>query len=144
MNTNSIARRMGAFVGIAAVAVATLIAAPAAHAGTLRWSGNVDDTATIYLSGRDVRTVASAKGVSNERNAVRGNLPMAPGRVWLSKESGRGNVEVIQQPNARNHYTAAIRVHDASAGSGRYTFTLQWPNQNNRRAYHANPVHRMR
>ena len=95
--------------------------------GQLRWSGNVDDTAIITLRGRDVRTRTElGRGVTNISQQVNGQLPEQSGRVELRQVSGRGQVQIIEQPSPRNNYTARVRVRDSQGGSARYSFVLDW------------------
>lgn len=104
------------------------ISAGIAHAGTLRWTGTVDDTAVIRLSDRDVRASGNMRGIRDTRHALSGSLPDGPVRVRLVREGGRGNVDILEQPSARNNYTTVVRVRDWQAGSSRYGFLLQWDN----------------
>ena len=101
-----------------------------AHAGTLNWSGDVDDTATVAISGRNVHTTANAGGIRNEHTNFRGALPRDDVQVRLDRNDGRGNVRIIQQPSARNNYTTLIRVVDKEKGRSRYSFTLNWDDRN--------------
>ena len=95
--------------------------------GQVRWSGNVDDTAVITIRGRDERArTTSGNGTSNVSAQVDGQLPNRPVNVELRRVSGRGQVTVIEQPNARNNYTARVRVRDSQGGSARYSFVLDW------------------
>lgn len=93
----------------------------------LRWSGSVDDTAIITLRGRDVRTRnEQGRGVTNVSEQVSGQLPDRRVNVELRQVSGRGQVQVIEQPSPRNNYTARVRVRDSQGGSARYSFVLDW------------------
>ena len=93
----------------------------------LRWSGTVDDTAVITLRGRDVRTRTElGRGVTNVSEQVSGQLPDRRVNVALRQVSGRGQVQVIEQPSSRNNYTARVRVRDSQGGSARYSFVLDW------------------
>ncbi len=93
----------------------------------LRWSGSVDDTAIITLRSRDVRTrTTSGQGVTNVSEQVSGQLPNRAVNVALRQVSGRGQVQVIEQPSPRNNYTARVRVRDSQGGSARYSFVLDW------------------
>jgi hypothetical protein len=47
-------------------------------------------------------------------------MPRQPGTVTVQVLEGRGKVDVIEQPNARNGYTAVIRLRDPDGGSARY------------------------
>jgi hypothetical protein len=97
-----------------------------AHAGTLSWSGDVDDTATIALSGRSLRTTSNAHGIRNERRSLRGVMPRDDVRVRLDRNDGRGQIRIIQQPSSRNNYTTLVRIEDPRSGRDHYSFTLYW------------------
>jgi hypothetical protein len=47
-------------------------------------------------------------------------MPRQPGTVTVQVLEGRGRVDVIEQPNARNGYRAVIRLRDPDGGSARY------------------------
>ncbi|MBC7809115.1 MAG: hypothetical protein H7145_23510 [Akkermansiaceae bacterium] len=113
---------------VAGAAMLLTLSVGVAHAGTLRWTGEVDDTAIIRLDGRDLRANGNMRGIRNARFDVDGALPNRPVRVRLAKEGGRGDVEIIEQPSSRNNYTAVVRIRDSQAGSSRYGFVLQWDN----------------
>lgn len=87
------------------------------------FNGAVDNDTRIYIRGRDVqtRTVSGA-----EQRRVRINednpLPRREGIVRVQLMQGRGSVNVIQQPNASNNYTAIVRVKDSQGGAARYRF----------------------
>jgi len=119
---------------LAAAGLVAACAAPLpAQAASFHWSGDVDDTATISISGRDVQTSANMKGVRNERRDFRGGgLPNRPIRVTLREADGRGGVRLIQEPNARNGYRAVVRIVDKQSGQNHYDFTLQWNNRRRR------------
>jgi len=112
-----------AAIGLCALAIP-------AHAGTLTWSGDVDDTATIAITGRTVRTTANAGGIRSERRTLRGQLPRDDVRVNLDRRDGRGSVRIIQQPSSRNNYTTLVRIEDKEKGRDRYSFTLDWNDRN--------------
>lgn len=96
--------------------------------GQLSWSGDVDDVVDIHIQGRRVEYVTrSGKRLRNERLNLRGDgLPRRPVELALDVSRGRGSVLVLQQPHARNGYTAVIRVVDKRSGYGDYDFDLRW------------------
>ncbi len=95
--------------------------------GQVRWSGVVDDTAIITIRGRDVQTRTTAgQGVTNVSEQMNGRLPSRHVNVNLRRVSGRGQVEVIEQPSPRNNFTARVRVRDSQGGSAHYSFVLNW------------------
>ena len=94
----------------------------------LRWAGDVDDALEIRIQGDriDYRTL-SGKSVRNVRaNLVRGGLPRRDVQVFVTDESGRGSVSVVQQPSSYNNYTTVIRVYDPRSGYGAYSFDISW------------------
>jgi hypothetical protein len=98
----------------------------------LHWSGDVDGVVeltwrggaaqTRTLSGRPLRGVT----VSNTGDATQLMNGSAVGQAQLTSRSGRGSVEIIQQPSAANRYTTRIRITDPVAGYGRYDFNVVW------------------
>lgn len=96
--------------------------------GVLRWSGRVDDVVEIRLSGRRVEAVTrSGRRVEDVNSNVRGNgLPARDLTIALDRHSGRGNIQVIQQPAAWNSYTAVIRISDPQGGASWYDFSAFW------------------
>ena len=96
----------------------------------LQWAGDVDDALEIRIQGNhiDYHTL-SGKGVRNVRaNLVSGGLPRNDVQVFVTDQSGRGTVNVVQQPSSWNNYTAIIRVYDPRPGYGAYNFDLGWRN----------------
>lgn len=123
--------------GLAALAIAAVsvpaVPASAQDRGRLTWSGDVDDTAVVYIRRGEVRTeTLRGKGVDNARHRFLGGDDRIDGRVRLQDENGRGSIRVVQQPSRDNDYTAAVRIEDLTAGRGRYRFTLTWDDRDNR------------
>lgn len=114
--------------GMVAALVAGLAITGAAHADSLRWTGEVDDHGFVRIDGRNVRTDGNMRGVRDGRYDLDGRLPNRPTRVRLSKERGRGDIEIAEQPTARNNYTIVVKIRDWQAGSSRYGFQLAWDN----------------
>ena len=132
---NSVAR----FVSVAAVPLAMTLAAGAAAAQyggqnypnqrgrnaqqeLFEWSGRVDREIRIE-AGRNAAHIINIG--SNERNnggRIRSyaTMPRQAGTVTVQVIEGRGRVDVIEQPNARNGYRAVIRLRDPDGGSARY------------------------
>lgn len=102
---------------------------------TLRWSGDVDDAIEIRIQGDRIeyRTL-SGKSLRNvHADLVRGGLPRTDVQVFVTDQTGRGSVSVVQQPSLYNNYTAVIRVYDPRPGYGRYDFDVSWRDQYSRR-----------
>jgi hypothetical protein len=91
------------------------------------WSGRVDREVRITMHGRDARTQTAGR-VPFERSRidVATALPQRDGRVTVRVQDGRGDVDVVQQPSARNDYTAIVRVRDRSSGVDNYRLTAYW------------------
>jgi len=91
------------------------------------WSGRVDREVRITMHGRDARTqMADRSPFPSQRLNVETALPQRDGRVAVRVQDGRGDVEVVQQPSARNDYTAIVRVRDRSSGTDDYRLTAYW------------------
>lgn len=85
------------------------------------WQGQVDREIRIQIDNRRASVIEVGSNERTRRNVrVTGTLPNRPGTVRVQVLQGRGNVDVVQQPNARNGYTAVIRLRDPSSGSARY------------------------
>jgi len=94
----------------------------------VRWTGDVDDALEIRIQGDriDYRTL-SGKAVRHVRaDFVSGGLPRNDVQVFVTDQTGRGSVSVVQQPSSWNNYTAVIRVYDPRSGYGAYSFDLGW------------------
>jgi len=93
----------------------------------LIWSGDVDDSATVFVqSARSWSDDVTGKGVQNVVAQFQGTLPSSEATVSLKSKSGRGQVEITQQPTKDNNYTAGVRIIDPQAGSEHYQFVLTW------------------
>jgi hypothetical protein len=92
------------------------------------WSGRVDREVRIELRGN--RAYTDAVG-SNDRGGRAGGrllrpIPRERGTLRVQRLDGRGSVDVIQQPNAGNGYTAVVRLRDPSSGADRYRVAAYW------------------
>lgn len=91
------------------------------------WSGDVDDTATVYFQGgKSWVDDVTGKPVLATATVFQGTLPSAEATVKLDTKSGRGQVAITQQPTRDNNYTAAVRIVDPQPSSDHYTFRLVW------------------
>lgn len=95
--------------------------------GTANWDGKVDDRVNIILQGSQIRTQVLG-GNSGQPNSqfVNGVLPSRQSTVSVRKLSGRGEVNVIQQPNRSNGYVAIVQVIDSRRGADDYRLELSW------------------
>ncbi len=91
------------------------------------WSGRVDREVRITMHGRDARTqMADRSPFPSQRLNVETALPQRDGRVTVRVQDGRGDVDVVQQPSARNDYTTIVRIRDRSSGADDYRLTAYW------------------
>ena len=94
---------------------------------TIRWRGEVDDAAEIRIQGsRVTHHTLSGDELRDVRVDAGSGLPRDLVELSVDTRDGRGSVTVVQQPSARNGYTAVIRIHDPRPGADRYAFDLTW------------------
>lgn len=97
------------------------------RSGSVRWSGRVDQTASIIISGGDVETRdESGTGVSNVNFNITGVLVRRSGSVTVRKRNGRGTVRVLQQPSRDNDFTAIVQIFDPGSGADNYELDINW------------------
>jgi hypothetical protein len=91
------------------------------------WSGRVDKEVRIQLRG-DRAFVQSANSADGKysRSRVTHEVPRREGRLVVERLDGRGIVDVLSQPNARNGYTATLRVRDPRGGADDYHIVAYW------------------
>jgi hypothetical protein len=99
--------------------------------GNARWSGDVDGEVFVLLRGRQLfNTAVRGRAVSGQQFDVMTPLPRRPVTVTLQDIQGRGQVELVEQPDQNNNFTAKVRIVDPQNGSGQYSFTLGWDESN--------------
>jgi hypothetical protein len=101
------------------------------------WRGSVDDDTRIYIRAANIesRVVSGRDPRSRSRVDRDRSLPRRDGTVRVQLLDGRGRIQVLQQPSARNGYTAIIRVKDGQAGADSYRFAAFFdPMDDSRRA----------
>ena len=88
------------------------------------WRGSVDDDTRIYIRAGRVESQVTSGSAPRWRARVDRDrsLPRREGTVRVELLEGRGRVHVVQQPSARNDYTAIVRVKDGQRGAGVYRF----------------------
>ena len=92
----------------------------------LRWSGRVDDDLEIRIQDNRIEyRNLSGKGTRDvHAELTRTGLPRDGSQLRVESWTARGDVIVVQQPSARNGYTAVIRIRDPQPSYGFYDFTL--------------------
>ena len=91
------------------------------------WNGVVDREIQIQLRGN--RAYVRAIGAGEDRNSrgrVINGMPQQTGNLVVQRLEGRGDVDVIEQPSARNGYTATLRIRDPRSGAARYRIVAYW------------------
>ncbi|MBI1766307.1 MAG: BON domain-containing protein [Acidobacteria bacterium] len=100
----------------------------ALRSGTVAWSGVVDGVDEIVIGGGSaaVRHL-SGEAVRDTRASFSAAVPRAPVSVKLLSTSGRGTIQIVQQPAATNGYTTIVRIDDSAQRGGQaHQFTLRW------------------
>jgi hypothetical protein len=110
--------------------VAVPVQAGTAQLGNnLNWRGDVDRAIEVSLRHRSVR-VNILSGRSQRRqhqdSRVEGFLPARPVTVRLENVEGPGTVEIVQQPEQANDYTACVRITNSEPSRAEFRFTLAW------------------
>lgn len=102
-------------------------ALPPADRTLFTWNGTIDREVIIVVRGRSVQTRAAGLDASfAPRLDVRDGLPREGGLLSVRKLDGRGDVDVLEQPSARNDYTARVRVRDPRGGRDNYRLIASW------------------
>ncbi len=117
-----------AMVGAAAtLLVVSVVPAGAQQRVLFEWSGTVDSLARITVHAN--QATAIVEGAVGEHAAGRFDMhnamPRRPGTVTAQLAQGHGDLEVVQQPNEDNGYTAIIRVRDYQ-GPERVWLNASW------------------
>lgn len=103
---------------------------PASSEGRCTLRVQVDDTALIRLRGDDLWVETLRGDRAFDAGSVC-NQPLPAGRVRdfrITYDRGRGRVEEVQVPSARNDYTGTIEVRDPQDGAAHYVIDLAWSN----------------
>ncbi|MBC8087702.1 MAG: hypothetical protein H7Z40_10590 [Phycisphaerae bacterium] len=116
-----------AVLASAALMTAPFSSATAIERNLLVWTSRVDREVIIQIRGRDVATRGSGMDASfAPRVNISQSLPREAGIVRAFLQNGRGDVDVIEHPSARNNYTATIRVRDVRAGADEYRVVVMY------------------
>ena len=89
------------------------------------WAGVVDKEVQIQLRGGRAYVRGIGEGDDRaSRGRIISGLPQQPGNLIIQRLDGRGEVSVIEQPSARNNYTATFRIRDPRGGADRYRIAV--------------------
>jgi hypothetical protein len=114
-----------AFVGAAPVVMAQ-------GQQIFQWTGRVDREVQIVMRGDQLSTRRIGATEPNwARGQAMSDLPRQDGVVRVQVLQGRGNVAVIQQPNAQHGFTAVVRIQDPASGSDPYRLVGYWEGYSN-------------
>jgi len=110
----------------AALALGMAATAHAQQRQLFQWTGNVNQEVRLTLNGSRLSTTPMGprepgRGTSN----VMSSMPQRDGEVRVTS-TGRGTVDVIQQPSARNGFITVIRVRNPNAGVGGFRVNAFW------------------
>ncbi len=96
--------------------------------GFVEISATVDGTAAFHIfESTAAPEVLAGQNVTNQKAQFSMPVPSGAGYSWtVEKKSGRGKVELTEQPGEANGYSATVRVEDTARGAGDYTFRLTW------------------
>ena len=130
----SVRRSSYRFLSLATVFLASASSLSAQQQRHLfEWRGQVDREVRITMRGRELWTRDFGnEDLRRHREQVVGTLPREDGEVVVRLEDGRGNAEVVQQPTARNGYTAIVRIRDLRGGADRYHLSAFWRSYSDR------------
>ena len=104
-----------------------------------RWQGRVDKEVRIQLQGgRAYVQPMGNREVHNDNGRFLGGLPHQDGVLRIERIAGRGDSDVIEQPNASNGYHATLRVRDPRSGADNYRIIAYWQPLNNNGRYGRN------
>lgn len=116
--------------------VAAMLAPLAAHAQEsqlVTWSGRVDREVRLTIRGAQTSNSIENSIQSRARFRLNAALPAQDGTLRVTRESGRGDVSVIQQPESGNGYTAIILITDNEGGADNYRVTAYYTPSNDGR-----------
>lgn len=131
----------GALLCLSATAIsfpasAEEVAQPAPAAATDRrqgnnvaWRGDVDGTIDVSIRHRTVRVaVVSGRSLRRQHQHYHftGFLPARDTVVRLESVEGPGSIEVTQQPDSSNNFTAIVRIANKQTSREEFRFNLVW------------------
>lgn len=106
--------------------------AQAQSGGGITWRGNVDNVTQIVVQGSSVNASAvSGRQPTNVTFRRTGSPATRSSSITLQRVEGRGQVRVVQSPDANNNYTTIVEVRDPQSGDAPYEFRLLWNQSSN-------------
>lgn len=94
----------------------------------LLWSGRVDGRVRIIVEGSSARVeVLSGTPVANERADFSRTLPARNNpSATVRRLRGRGRVQIVEFPSARNGYRLVFEIDDSGGGAADYEVEVGW------------------
>lgn len=102
-----------------------------ARFGSLEFNARVNQTVVLKIRDDEV-WAETLRGRPLREASYRFTQPLPQMRVQnlqLERLDGRGEIRVLEQPSARNNYTASVLIHDPEGGADQYRFRLRWRRQ---------------
>jgi hypothetical protein len=121
---------------IAAVILAAISSAATAQSRPqLTWEGYVTDGADLFIHGEQVDAQGRTTGaVDRPRISFTSPLPAVTQRVKVEVRSGRGRVEIVEQPSVENDFSLIVRIDARGRQAEFYSLAFRWdPRGNSRR-----------
>lgn len=95
--------------------------------GNVYWDGRVDDRTNIVIQGDQItEQVIAGNGGFVSNKSMNGVLPRVASAISVSKQGGRGDATVIQQPSRENNYVGIVQVVDTKRGADNYRLQISW------------------
>jgi hypothetical protein len=88
------------------------------------WQGNVDRETQLTIGSRGIDVRGTQSNESRGRFVTRGSLPRGSGTLYVQRVSGRGRVDVVQQPGYNGD--GVVRIQDPNGGQGYYDIRVYW------------------
>ncbi len=95
--------------------------------GRVFWRGTVDNTVRIKIKSGDL-SIETVIGKSYDKGTFSFTSPLPDNQVsvGVNKKKGRGEVEIVQQPNSENDFTLIVEIKDAKGGAKEYQLEIYW------------------
>jgi len=95
----------------------------------MSWSGYIAGPVTLYIQADHVDAQGRDTGSVDRpefRFANKGRLPTASTHVEVKVRQGKGRVEVVEQPESGNEYSAVVQITPAGNIGERYVLDFFW------------------
>jgi hypothetical protein len=120
-------RELLSSLAVVAALVVTAASANAQGRRVFEWSGRVDPNIELHVSGKAYVTTRISSTVRVPRgSASLVNVPRSDGELTLETIEGHGDVDVVQQPQSANDYTAIIRIRPISGTPAEFHIAAYW------------------